>query len=299
MSIASDGTNLLWIDSGKSGVYQIPIAGGAVTTLATGLSFSTPATGIAVANGKYAFVQAVSVSGPNFHIWTGTEGVANGAVQGTTAWNTGWPYGLAMTPDAQNVGLVEVLGSSNAADVYFVPAVNGNGAPIDSPMCSGTGCPLKAGQQVAANSTYFAWTMNVLTGINAGEVGLYNYVTKTKTYPTTSVLYPDFPLLDASFLYWVDNASLQIWRMTLPTGTPQLVMDNGSQTFTGLAEDGTYAYFTINGTSPGTVYYVSVSGTQPPVLLYTGGSPQQIIAAGGAIFWIDSSSWKIYGLRFP
>jgi hypothetical protein len=291
MYIASDGTSLVWIDSGRSGAFQIPIQGGTVTTLQSGVPLLTPGA-IAVANGTWAFTQ--SISGPNYHVWTGPLGVTNGGFQGST-WNPGSPYGMSLTPDGLYYGFVEVLSGGGAGYVY---ATSG-GAPVDTPGCSGAGCPMKAGQQVAATQTYFAWTINVLTGVNNGEVGLYNYQTKVTTFPSKTVLYPDFPVLDASYLYWVDNASLQIWRMPLPTGTNQLVMDNGSNTFTGLAEDGTYAYFTTNGGANAGVYYVPVSGTGTPATLHQGGTPQQVIAAGGGIFWIDTSTNDIMGMRFP
>src|ERR1035441_3823768 len=79
-----------------------------------------------------------------------------------------------------------------------------------------------------------------------------------------------------------------------------VVVDNGSYSFTGLAVDSTNAYFTLNVVPPpGGVYAVSLSGTQTPVPLYTGGTPTQIIQVGGALFWIDTSSQKIYGMRYP
>jgi hypothetical protein len=297
MSIASDGTSLLWVDSGKSGVYQIPVAGGAVVALATGVSFGQYGA-VAVANGKYAFTQ--TVGSPNVHLWSGTKGVANGAVQAGTSWSNGSGWGLAMTPDGVNVGFVEAPSSGNSEQVYFVPASTGAGGPIDSPTCSGSGCPPRPGQQVAANGTYIAWAINVLSTVNQGEIGLYDYATHTKTYPTTFVLYPDFPVLDASNLYWIDNANLQVWKMALPAGTPTLVMDNGSYSFTGLAVDATNAYFTLNVVPPpGGVYSVPLTGTGTPVPLYTGGTPTQIIQVGGALFWIDTSSQKIYGMRYP
>ena len=293
LSIASDGTNLLWVDSGKSGVYQIPVAGGAIVTLASGVSFTTPSS-VAVANGKYAFTQ--TAGGPDVHLWSGSLGATNGAVQ-AGSWSTSSAYGLAMTPDALNVGFIDEPSTANVANVFFVPTTTGVGVPIDSPSCSGSGCPIRSGQQVAANANYFAWTINVLVTNNQCEVCLYNYTTHTKTYPTTAVLYPDFPVLDASNLYYVDNANLQIMKVALPSGSPTLVMDNGNQTFTGLAIDSQNAYFTVNAV-PG-VFAVALSGTQSPVPLFSGGSPQQIIQVGGALFWIDSSTQKIYGMRYP
>lgn len=291
--IASDGTSIVWVDSGRSGAFQIPVQGGLVTTLQSGVSGLFAPAAIAVANGKYVFTQPVN--GPNFYLWSGSLGVTNGGFQGTL-WNPGTPHGLALTPDGVNAGFVELLGSSDASAYVYA---YGGGAPVDSPACSGQGCPMVAGSQTTATSSYFAWTINRLNCINCGEVGLYNYSTKVTTHPTTSVLYPDWPVLDSQYLYWVDNASLQIWRMQLPSGTAQLVMDNGVYTLGGLAEDGTYAYFTYSGGQTPGVYYVSVSGTGTPATLRQGGAPQQVIAAGGGIFWIDTSTNDIMGMRFP
>lgn len=162
---------------------------------------------------------------------------------------------------------------------------------------------MQAGSQVAANAHYLAWSIKVLSGTNTGEVDLYDLDTKTLAKPLASASAPDFVALDDSWLYWFDASDVIIGRVPLTGGSPQGVLGNFGEGLNGMATDGTNVYFTVgpNATTsmPGRVYYIPVNGAANPSLLFSGGTPQQIIAAGGMVFWIDSSDAYIYGVRFP
>jgi hypothetical protein len=70
---------------------------------------------------------------------------------------------------------------------------------------------------------------------------------------------------------------------------------------TGMASDGKFAYvswgvFAVNTPMTGAVQYAPVAGGSASTL-YTGTSPRAVIAANGAIYWIDGAN--VYGQRFP
>jgi hypothetical protein len=260
--IALDATYLYWVDRGYGSadglVRKLPLAGGAPSTLVSGLS-SRP-TAIVVAGSEI------------FYATTGSGSGLDGTVVRVPVTNV---------PDAGAGSVVATAQSgptSMAADataVYWTNAgtnvapdaggPNGTVMKCLLPACAGGPQAVAAGQNhprgIAVDADSIYWT-NYGTGQNDGAVlkcakssaGALDGGGAPVTTLATGLLYPDAVTVDAKYAYFTTHTGL-IEKVALQGGTPAENVVQVVQSYPfALATDDQFLYFaTPNGPAGGSI----------------------------------------------
>jgi hypothetical protein len=285
VAIASDGTNIVWTDSGAHSILEVPFAGGAQIALGTNNAF-TLLGGIGIAGGQVPFL----VGGSPPTLWTATEGVASSAVQASTltsgtplqGFATGGGYEFIVSPSAS---MFDVYYCSSSTSCSIAKTVTG-----------------KAGLQMAANGGTFFWTINSGSvppdGVYFATTGAPSSVSEVAGYQASVNV-----AADSTYVYW--TAGTAIYQALQEAGAPgqKQLASQIPGTVTGLATDGTKVYFT-NYVSSALGSYVgeitiSAGGTGTGAIkqiVTTSDILGQIIYVNGAIAWIDQTTNTIHAL---
>jgi hypothetical protein len=288
VAIASDGTNIVWTDSGLRGVFQVPLGGGPMVTLGSNVNGNWGEFGgIGVSGGVVAFL----VGGSPPTLWTATEGVAD-SVEETFSLTTG--SALQGFATAEGYEFI-VSPSASTFDFYYCSSPS---SCTIAKTVSG-----KAGLQMATNGNAFFWSVD--TGAAPPPDGVYF---ATAGAPTTSSYVASYEssvnvAADSTYVYWESGTAIYQALQEMSAPTQKQLASQIPGTLTGLATDGTKVYFTnfISSASGSYVGEITISAGAPGTgaikqLFTTGDTLGQIIYANNVIAWVDESSNTIHAL---
>jgi hypothetical protein len=275
--VAVNATTVFWTSEDGT-VRSVPIAGGAVTTLATG---QTNPEGIAA--------DAVDVYWVN-------AGSFDGAV-------TSLPVGGgAPTLIASGQARPEFI-TIDAANVYWTTSDGGTvlTAPIGGGAAStlATVQPGPKGIAVSGDDVY--WT-NWGPGSGApgsGSVMSHSALGGLGEQPTTLASgqsYPSAIALDATNLYWLDTDENQptskprVMKMARSGGAPETLAVPSTSFVSSIAVDATRVYWTQGGPHDGAVMAVPIEGGTPVTLASNQPDPLGIALDATAIYWVNNGN---------
>jgi hypothetical protein len=311
-SIASNGTNLVWIDGttgagGVGSIKEVPVGGGTPITLAS-MAPSYTGQEIALAGGVVAWTAVHLPTAPggadtNAYgaFFTATDGSPGSGIAAPAA------VGNKSANSSQNAGGIGLR--SNGGVGYFLSRLN---PAVES-------CPLggiNGSCTAIATSTDSALTDDLVLGgttlfwtsFNTGSVFSIPIGSSTVTTVASGELGPAFLALDSTYVYWINfnqlTNSYGINRNTQANPnplSPQTVLPVTAGTLQGIASDGRYVYYSgaILGS---TVGYVPVAGGMAKTLYplpSNGTGGWRIITVGGAVYWIDGDENTIRGIAAP
>jgi hypothetical protein len=282
----SDGTNLIWADTGKTSILEIAVSGqGSVKTLMQNSAFSAiPGAAIfpmSLGGGKVAWVTTANV-------WTvGVDGT-NPRMENFTFAPSGAQMllNLGINSNATWIGVMQES-TSLSFELYECP-VGGSASSCNS-VSALSFVPVGA----ATNSTNYYFHDN-----NTGQVDVMTFGTTPQLGAVETGQGSGMTggtAVDSNYVYWTGD-SYGIRRAQQIGGAVSNVTTFPSGTGVVIATDGTNVYFTTNG-SPNFVGYAPVNGSAGPFRIAPSTSATGIVAAGGMVFWLDGTT--IYGIGAP
>lgn len=288
-AIVSDGTNLIWADSGKTAILEIAVSGqGAVKTLMSNSAFSTIQGAalfpMSLGGGKVAWATTSNV-------WTvGTDGSSPRMESFTLPPPSGKTpqmlLNLGISSNATWIGVMQEF-SDLSFELYDCP-VGGSASSCIS--VSGLSfIPVGA----ATNSTNYFFHDNNTGQIEALTFGVTPQLGAVETGQMSGMT--GGTAVDSNYVYWTGD-SYGIRRAQQIGGAVSNVTTFPSGTGLVLATDGTNVYFTTSG-STNFVGYAPVNGSAGPYRIAPSTSATGIVAAGGMVFWLDGTT--IYGIGAP
>jgi hypothetical protein len=283
--LASDGTTVVWADSGLTSVLEVTYDGTNKKTLATDASFNTIAS---PQNWPMALAGTMVVWGTSDHVWTATVGTGGSGKKFPYAFSGGSGLdNLAINPQATYVGTTYGDSSGNI-DIYDC-ALSGTTCTMSGSIPS-----IFALGATATSSTYFV--------IDAAEGYIESHAFGSGSFGPfkTGLGTPILLASDSNNLYWANaSGTVAINRMSLLGGTVSNIItqfDSSTTFLIGLATDGTNVYVTTEAT-PSILIYAPVGGCCAPTTLASGTNPSVVVAAGGKVFWVDGNT--INGIAAP
>jgi hypothetical protein len=301
--LASDGTNLVWLD-GSGATEQVPLAGGTTINLGTTKSGYTPVS-IAVAAGVVAWTGYISATST---LPFGGAGAVFTAVEGSA--NSGGSFAVAQDNDSAAVGADGIGLKSNGTTAYFL----NTGGQSNVEGCTLTGlsgtcsniAPYGAGEfpdDLILNGSTIFWTSYPKGTVSSQAIG-----SSTVNSIATGEGGPILLAADSTNVYWANtttvggNTSFAVDRNPQTGGNPAgstNVLPSTTGTVMSLATDGKYLYYagTIGSTGIGYVPVGGGSGT--PLVTTTGGGVPTVIYVGGAIYWANTDDKTIRGMAVP
>jgi hypothetical protein len=292
--MATDGTNVVWMDTGLNEILQVAANGtGAATVLGT----LPPGVGapyfIALSNGNVAW--------SSFDVGTSSNTFYSGPVgqKGTLRFSLNPSQSLSAVAIDPAGKTIYYVGTSPAAAYQLYACTVATGT------CS---APLGVSESygdIVMNGTYLFWgdingKLNRLT-LSTGAVS---------TFMPTLLTGVSGIALDATNIYWGSpggglGTSAGIMAMPQAGGTMRLLWSEACCTFANgafsppegsLTTDGKNLFFDVSNF----IQYISVSGSASPTNLVPA-APNTGVAfpqfANGALYYVDSPA--IYGIRTP
>jgi hypothetical protein len=262
--VATDGKNVYVAATGTGTVFQVPVGGGPVVTLASGQDQPI----------------GIAVYGADVYWTNEASGTKNGTVMKVPV-GGGTPVAIASGVDVPFLLAVDgtnayftVIGSTPA--VMVVPVTGG----VPAVFASGTS-PWAI--TVQGGSVYWTDSGSVFSAPTSG-VGAGG--------PTLLAAGQSFPFsiaADASNVYWT-NASGDGALLSLPRtgGTPKTLAS--STGMASLAIDASNAYLSSPGTSPndGAILRVPLAGGSATTLASGQTTPEGIAVDGSSVYWVDT-----------
>jgi hypothetical protein len=331
------GANAYWIDPYNHALYTVPLAGGSVSPLATGIGVSTvnAAISLAVTSTSAYWAEAGTYGGCCIQAGTGTlKSVPLGGGTVTTVF-TGLDAPVALATDGTNAvwaeswrvasapltgGTATTLASGISSSVARIAVDPSHIYVLDAdfiktlPTAGGTVEKLAASrgdigdlslvnQDIAVDGTSVYWTIKgVVGGATVQKVALVGGAPITLAVDTTVPNPQDCYwriALDTQNVYWSDGSSkfpvgCQILKVPLNGGTATTLVD-----YAYLADftvDGKNVYFLELGSTAGSIQQVPVGGgTITPLLSGVVGTV--LVNDAAHLYWIDPSSAAV--LQFP
>jgi hypothetical protein len=295
VDLATDGTNVVWIDPSQ-GVLEVPAAGGGATVNLSPLQYSSTGSPVSLAmvHGVVAWTQWDVANGVS--LWAATEGTANSSAQVVslgTASAGDLPSGLALDATATNA--------------YFLDTENANGSPahpglykcnLANKSCSvfsSTNLPssLLLANDVSMYDARLFWTDNA--------TGSIDYFTNAVGLFVANQSGPCLLALDSTYVYWANvaltdagtgPASFSISRAPQASpGSATTVVPTVSGSLGGMGSDGAYLYFIQRGSGQvGLLNYVAADGSAAPMSLKDGQQAYAIAVGGGAVYWVNGDN---------
>jgi len=193
--------------------------------------------------------------------------------------------GLGIVADATNVYWV----ATYAGEVYALS----RGAPADAGAPTVLASSGTYAWGAAQDDTHLYWAdQGGYPVMNSTIPGVIMSVPKDGLAPAQTIVGgqvdPKFVAVDATGIYWTDQAAGTALRLTPGSTQPQVVF-TGQQPF-GLALDATYLYVDTVGTdnADGTVVRVAKDGSGTPVVLASGLSwPSELSVDDVAVYWAN------------
>ncbi len=259
--IAVDSRSVYWTDDGAGLVLGVPIGGGAVTTIASGLNEPW---GIAVSAG---WVYWTTFQG-------GTVGaaLADGGSPRTIARSQVYAQDLV----TDGVSLYWTVNNANDTPTGTVVAYSLDAGTLQT-LASGQNQPCR----IALHQNLLAWADY------GGTVGL-DILPLTENDVATAQLKPEGVAVDAAHVYWVDSAGGTVSQAQLD-GSGQILLVQ-SPTTTGLAElalDDRFVYFTDS--AAGSVLKVPIDGGAIAILAAGRVSPTRLTVDATSVYWLEDA----------
>ncbi len=309
VDIATDGTNVVWIDR-TQGVLQASATGGPSTPVVNLSPMQQSSTvspaNLAMAHGVVVWTLSDVANGVS--LWAATESAPNSGVQIAS-------LGAGSAGDLPSGLALDATGST----AYFFDSENDSGSAPQSPglykcvlankMCSVLYAATVPSSLSAANDVATANGVLYWTDSASGTVSRANYATNAVGPIVMSQVTPCLLATDASDVYWAGvtltsggsptSASFSIMRLS-STGGASTVLPGLSGSLMGMATDGSYLYFAHNTSSQiGQLDYVPVDGSGGLVTpLKAGQQAYGLAVGGGAIYWLNGDN-TIDGIAAP
>jgi hypothetical protein len=296
--LASDGTNVVWLD-GSGNVLEAPVGGGTPVTLST--SATSTAQCIGMANGVVAWTGYVTGTMTIYGIiYTAVEGVP-GSQSNLAATNESDPNatfavsGLALTSTGGGAYFI-----NDAAQGNVEACTIGGIAPTCTPGVSASG-GLRT-DDILINGSMLFWT-----GFGSGSVFEETLGSSSVVTVASSETGPFLIAADSTYVYWANYISGTAFSIdrnvrSSPNATAsQSVVAATGSSITGLATDGQYVYL-AGQIGAAEVAYVPVAGGTPKMLyaLPSGGKGANgLVLAKGALYWIDMDANVVRGITTP
>jgi hypothetical protein len=295
--LVSDGKSVVWIDAASTSILQKPVSGiGSPITIS---SQTTSPVGLGMANGVIVFSTVNAQS--TLDVWTATEGAANSGYNMTTVGASGSfivAYALAIHP------------SGGTAYIEIDDFATGQGSIQKCTLGLAGTCgllvpatPSDLGDDMVANASYLFWTVDA-----SGDVARYSYSDSMTTNVATGQGGAYVVAADSNYVYFANRGanSFLINRasQTNPIpASPGSVLSNTVGTLNALATDGKYVYYGGSFGAARLGYVPASGGTGKPLYTTTIGAgtipSRALVAAGGAIYFYDSTDKTIRGIAAP
>jgi hypothetical protein len=294
-ALAADSQYLVWSDSSLQAVDDVPLAEGPAVAVFS----DRAAVSVAVTGGKIELMAGDS-STASLAVWTATAGQADSATVlfEEVASAIGAYSGPVFDPAGANAYFVWV--DSGYDDVYQCP-VAGTCTRLQSP-------PQNIGGRIlvrASNSAVFF--LDEGSGSTPGS--LYMQVPGHAPTVVSVPLGGTTLAADTANVYWAtttDTANVyttSIYAQSVASGGTTKTVTTVKGYVGYLAADGANVYFTVASTAsaqPGSIQYAPVGGAAMPKTLWTGTVANvDLVAAAGAIYWVEGDGSTIEGVRFP
>ncbi len=303
VDMATDGTNVVWVDPSQ-GVMEAPAAGGGAIVTLEPMQYSTTGSlaNLAMGHGVVVWTEWDVTNGVS--LYAATEGTANtGALVASLGTSSAGdlPSGLAL--------------DATAANAYFLDTANSNGAPthpglykcnLASKSCSVAFSANPPASLLLSNDVAMANARVFWTDSSAGSI---DFATNAMTTAAMSQSGPCLLALDSTYVYWADvaltdagtgPASFSISRTSQATpGTVTPVVPTTSGSVGGMGSDGAHVYFIQRGASQiGLLKYVAADGSAAPQSLKDGQQAYALAVGGGAVYWLNGDN-TIDGIAAP
>jgi hypothetical protein len=277
--LATDGKRVIWSDTGKAAILQIPAVGGNVLTLAPSGTPGTVGPDLAFANGTAAF----TYNGSTPSVGLAKVDVANSGApvyQGGVAVNA-----VSMNPAGTHLFYVDTTGTqSDLNDCPLNP---------DAGACRGVGDTGRFLAQTAADNNYLLFD---LTAGNIAQPGLYLDVISSNT---SGIFDPDRAqslAVDGTWAYWTEmndaGSTYVIHRVLESSPNTSLQTPVSSIASSAFATDGTNLYYWTGSAVASFPAAGGVEKTLAPATKFV-----EIAVGGGLLVWTDGNA--ISGLVLP
>jgi hypothetical protein len=146
------------------------------------------------------------------------------------------------------------------------------------------------------DASFVFWTRQTLDGLS-GVISRYSLNTKTTVeMDSLGNTGAAFPIAAGGYIYWANTG---IMRADDGFASSQIVIPPGEDDhgFSVIAVDGDYLYFANNRPAPFVEYALASGG--PRTEIAPVGQALDVVAAAGAVFWLDITNNTIYGARVP
>jgi hypothetical protein len=288
--VLTDGTHVVWVDSGLSAIKQVNTDGTGVMTLSTSPAFTTlldPYRRIAALNGGLVIVASET--------------------QGLFKANVNVPSSAAMPFTFSGLSTSSVflfnLGINTAATHFGVmvetptPSAQIYDCTVSALSCTAAGSAFPfAIFGAAANATNYFFPNQTGKAIQFIKFGSPPYTFQSLAQGATL---NGFMAIDASSVYYMTNSTIA--RVPFIGGTPVDIVTSfpaNTGSYYDFATDGKNVYYTAFGSPPRLAYAPVAGFADKSVKVIAAMSDGAAVAAGGGkVFWIDGST--IYGIAAP
>jgi hypothetical protein len=282
--LATDGTRVVWSDTGSSTIKQVPAAGGSAIALATTSTTSGQPTGeLAMANSTVAFSYVSTSTVPS--VGLATVDMADS--------------GTSVIPGAAGISGVSL--NAAATHVFFVNTTGTQSSLNDCPIsgraaggpCVGIGDTGRFLAQTAADNAYLFFD---LTGANTSQAGLYIETIGSTTPNIFTTDVAQSVAVDGSWAYWTEliDAGGPYTILRTSESNPGVVVQTvaASLASRAFATDGANVYY---WTGSAVVSKPVAGGIQ--AILAPASAFSEIAVGGGLLVWTDQAT--IWGLVLP
>ena len=280
VGLTMDSENVYWYDNivmgtgtnGAGNVLKVPIAGGAVTTLAS------------LTDGCGGF----AVSGGNLY-WGSNSGSLVTMPTSGGAPTTIVSGGLTAAYDPRSItaNATDVFWCSSSFDIMETPVAGGAAVTL----FKGTGSA--SFSDIAVNATDVFWSR----GIDVRSVPLSGGTVRT----AGTSMAPEYVAADSSNVYWVDSTQLTILQAPVGGGTT-VTLATRTAIPHGIAIDDKKVYWAedpnLTGATSGTVLSVPIGGGTVSTITEKAVLPGDIAVDSTSIYYVEggigvSGVWKL------
>jgi hypothetical protein len=310
VDIATDGTNVLWVDP-YQGVLQVSATAGASAPVVnlSPMQSSTSSYPADLAIGHGVVVWTVVDVNNGVSLWAAKEGIANSGAQ-IASLGTGsagdLPSGLALDATGAFAYFLDTENNNSSSPqspgLYKCDLANKSCALLD-PVSAPLGFTL-ADDLAMADGILF-WTDS-----GNGTISRADYAKNAIGAVVTDQIDPTLLVTDAAYVYWASimvemttsntPIAFSILRTSQSTpGTADTVLPRTNGSLQDMGTDGTYFYVSHNtSTQNGQLDYLPADGSAPLSSLKDHQQAYGLAVGGGAIYWLNGDD-TIDGIAAP
>jgi sugar lactone lactonase YvrE len=258
-NLTVSGSTVYWADIDSGAIVSAPVAGGAATTILSGLF--QPA--------------AVAVDGATIY-WTSGDGSISKAATSGGAVTTLVPPGAGAENDVIKVSNGQLYWTS--LDDGTLSTVSVNGGAVTT-LASGRSSPF--GLAVDATNAYWADS-------DSGVIASVPLTGGAVTTIATAQAIPVGVAVSATDVYWTDYTTGSIVTAPIAGGSPTTLTTGSADAF-GIAIDSGNVYWTTITPDTGTVMTMSLGGGTPATLATNRDRPLWIAVDSNDVYWVQRS----------